>query len=320
MKIVFMGTPQFAVPSLERLIQSEHELVLVVTQPDKAVGRSGKARPPIVKQIAENSGITVYQPESLKKTEAVERLKDAKTDLIIVIAYGKILPTSILSIPRLGCINVHASLLPAYRGAAPINWAIVNGETETGVTIMNMDEGMDTGSIISQKTVPILEDDDAVSMSSILSTEGAALLVETIDKIAHIDRIDSTPQDESAATYAPLLKKEDGRLNWDQNTESIICRIRGMQPWPGAVTICQRGNFKILRVEPAWESIYPDIIETVQKSPGTVVDMIKGHGPLVRTADGFVLITEGQVEGKRAMSGSDLVNGGMLQKNETLGG
>jgi methionyl-tRNA formyltransferase len=320
MKIIFMGTPQFAVPTFQALIESDHDVSLVVTQPDKPVGRSGKPRPPAIKKTAQENGIETFQPESLKNPDVAEKIKELQPDIAVVIAYGKILPDEILQIPRFGCINVHASLLPAYRGAAPINWAIVNGETQTGVTIMQMDTGMDTGPVITQRTVPILVDDDAISMAHILSTEGAALLIETLEQIANQDRVDSTPQDESVATYAPLLKKEDGILDWDQRTESLICRIRGMQPWPGAVTTCQRGNLKILKVEPAWESIYPDISEIALCRPGTVVEMLKGLGPLVRTSDGFLLVTQGQIQGKRAMQGVDIVNGGMLQKEETLGG
>ncbi|MFW6303879.1 MAG: methionyl-tRNA formyltransferase [Candidatus Sumerlaeota bacterium] len=319
MRIVFMGTPEFAVPTLQALAQSDHLIELVVTQPDRPAGRSGKPRPSAVKTRAEKLGLELFQPESIKSEAVLEKLQSCEADVFIVIAYGKILPTSVLNIPRLGCVNIHASLLPAYRGAAPINWAIIEGETETGVTIMEMDEGMDTGPIIEQKKVPILEDDDAVSLGSILSTEGAQLLIKVLDEIEENNRIDSRPKNDKDATYAPLLKKEDGRLNWDQSTEALICRVRGLVPWPGAHTSCQRGMFKIIRVEPAWESLHPDIEKIVGTKPGTVARLAKGYGPVVRTSDGFVLITEGQVQGKRSMSGTDLVNGGMLLKNEVLG-
>ncbi|MFP4381352.1 MAG: methionyl-tRNA formyltransferase [Candidatus Sumerlaeia bacterium] len=319
MKIIYMGTPLFAVPSLERLVESSHKVALVVTQPDRKVGRGQKMQAPPVKKFAEEKGIEVIQPKSIRTDEFLETIKDIAPDAIVVAAYGKILPESVLEAPRLGCINVHASLLPRYRGAAPVNWAIINGETETGVTIMKMDKGMDTGDIIARESTEILEDDDAQSVTQMLSVLGADLLVKCLDKIEQDDAIESRPQDDSQATYAPMLSKEDGEIDWSQSTEKIICRVRGVYPWPGAYTTRNGENLKIRRVEPVWHTLAEEIEKPEQYEPGTVIYLDKAQGFVVKTGDGLVMVTEAQPPGKRALSGRDMINGKLIAKGDKLG-
>ena len=320
MRIVFMGTPMFAVPSLQRLIDSHHEVVMVVTQADKPSGRGQVVKAPPVKLLAAEHGIEVAQPTRLRDEGFIAKLAEAKPDVIVVVAYGKILPQTILDLPRLGCINVHASLLPKYRGAAPINWAIINGETESGVTIMKMDAGMDTGDIIVSEKVEILEDDDVTSLADMLSVVGAAKLTDVLDETEQSGEISAIPQEHSLATSAPMLKKSDGLIDWTRRTDEIIWLVRGTHPWPGAYTPSPHGILKILRAEMLWPDAVLSIAAPAMLKPGTVSLLLKSHGFAVKTGDGFVLVTEAQPEGKRAMSGVDMVNGQYVKKGDRLVG
>lgn len=318
MKIVFMGTPLFALPSLERLARSSHDVAMVVTQPDKKAGRGRKLQAPPVKRAALELGIEVAQPESIRTGEFLELLQGLAPDVVVVVAYGKILPLAVLEAPRLGCVNVHASLLPRYRGAAPINWAIIKGETESGVTIMKMDEGMDTGDVIRREKVEILDDDDAQSLSDMLSVVGAKTLVEVLDEIERAGEIRGEPQDESQASYAPLLKKEDGRIDWSLLTERIVCQVRGMISQSGAFTETPKGTLKILAAEPLWSAECEKIPEPEKIPDGEVALTLKSHGFVVRTLDGFLLVTKAQPQGKRPMTGVDMINGKLVKAGDLL--
>ncbi|NOX20268.1 MAG: methionyl-tRNA formyltransferase [Nitrospirae bacterium] len=288
MSIIFFGTPQFAVPSLDRLIYYQEDVRLVVTQPDKVGGRGHRVIAPPVKEFAEKRKLTVVQPEDIKNPDFLKTLKDIAPEFIVVVAYGKILPPEILKIPEKGCINVHASLLPRYRGAAPVQWAIINGERETGVTTMLMDEGLDTGPILLQKKEPILMEDTSLTLSERLSQKGADLLIQTIKALR---RGDITPRPQTGKpTFAPPLKKSDGLIDWNLTAIEIFNRIRGLQPWPGAYTYFRNKVLKIIKVD----------IEDGSGEPGRVVYKDKAN-LLVATREGLIRVLELQLEGKRAM-------------------
>ncbi len=307
MRIVFMGTPGFAVPSLKALIESEDEVAALVAQPDKPKGRGLKASPPPTKIIAEEHGIPVLQPSKIRTEEFLNELGNISPDLICVAAYGKILPKTILDLPRFGCINVHASLLPKYRGAAPINWAIARGETVTGITIMQMDEGMDTGDILLRREVPIDPDDTGETLSGKLSVIGARLLIETIAELKK-GTLRPVKQDDSLATYAPMLKKEDGRIDWMRPAEEIRSLIRGMLPWPGAYTYL-RG--KLLK-------IYRAAVSEGEGKPGEAVGT--GQGVLrVVTGAGALDILELQIEGGRRLDSRAFLAGRKIEPGTVLG-
>jgi methionyl-tRNA formyltransferase len=242
-KLIFMGTPEFSVPSLKRLLLDGHDIVAVFTQPDKPAGRGKHLHTPPVKSFALEHHKSVHQPSKIKNNDDVRTIfETVSPDACVVVAYGKILPQWLLQIPRLGCINVHASLLPKYRGAAPINWAIANGEQETGVTIMQMDEGMDTGPMLATRTVAIGIQETAPELSSRLSELGAELLSETLPLVA-TGGLRPMPQDDRCATYAPLLKREHGLINWTMSAKEIANRVRAFQPWPGMFTNFRGGPF-----------------------------------------------------------------------------
>ncbi len=297
-----MGTPEFAVPSLARLIQDGQQVAAVFTQPDKPAGRGKLVQAPPVKLFALERGIAVYQPARIKTNEEVRAIFETiAPDACIVAAYGKILPEWLLGIPRLGCINVHASLLPKYRGAAPINWAIANGERETGVTIMQMDAGMDTGPMIARRGLVIGDDETAPELSTRLSELGAEALSATLPLIER-GEITPTPQDEREATYAPILKREDGLIDWRMSAPEIANRVRAFHPWPGAYTQFRGARLRIWRaraVEVKSETAEPGTVTSIDKSAITVAC---GHS----TALG---VEELQTEGKRKMSARDFVNG-----------
>jgi len=321
LNVLFFGTPQFAVPTLERLLESSHRVVAVVTQPDKPAGRGRKLTPPAVKDAALAHGLTVLQPESVRTDEFAAELAKYNADVAVVVAYGKILPKRILTTPRHGCLNVHASILPKYRGAAPIQWALINGESTTGVTIMQMDEGMDTGPIIEIVEVEILEDDDAISVAAMLSLTGAASMVDILDRLERDGRLESTPQDHSQASKAPLIKRDMALLDWSDSAEKIILAIRGFQPWPKAYTHNDGKELKILGADgcsPDWVSTaaFEDAVPT-----GTVVDVFKGRGFVVRAGGekGLVLVTRVQPEGRAEMTADDFVNGGGVDIGTRLG-
>lgn len=298
-RIVFFGTPSFAIPTLKSLLQGPDELVAVVTQPDREKGRGRKVIPSPVKELALQHGITPLQPGKVKEEAFQEHIRALQPELIVVVAYGQILPKSILKIPQYGAVNVHASLLPQYRGAAPIVWAILKGEKTTGVTTMLMDEGMDTGDILLQEEIPIEEADTAETLQQRLALLGAQLLMETLEKMK-AGNIHPIPQDHSKATYAPPLKKEDGRIDWRKEAKEIDLQVRAFDPWPGAFTELDGRLLKVYRGEvrkgkPAGKA-------------GTVVwagsDFIE-----VETGNDSFLIKEVQLEGKRRMSVRDFLSG-----------
>ena len=298
-RIVFFGTPSFALPSLQALVLGPDEVVAVVTQPDRERGRGRKVVPSPVKELALQKGVFLLQPEKVEEEPFQEAVKDLKTDLFIVVAYGQILPKSLLVIPKHGAVNVHGSLLPKYRGAAPIAWAVLNGEKKTGVTTMTMDEGMDTGDLLLQAEVPIGEEETTETLHDRLASLGAQMLMETLKKMK-TGEIRPIPQDHSKATYAPMVKKEDGRIDWVREAEVIDRQVRAFHPWPGAHTRWQGRLLKIYRGEARKG-------KTTGKA-GTVlwvgVDFIE-----VETGRDSYLIKEVQPEGKRRMSVQDFLAG-----------
>ncbi|MBN1476465.1 methionyl-tRNA formyltransferase [Candidatus Sumerlaeota bacterium] len=314
LRTLFFGTPEFAAVPLQALIESEvADVIAVICQPDKPRGRGQRLSPPPTKVLAEERGIPVLQPPRLRGTGIAAELAEMRPDIAVVAAYGKILPRDVLDVPRHGCINIHASLLPKYRGAAPIQWSLINGERETGITIMQMDEGCDTGPIIAQEPCEILVDDDALSLSNMLSVLGGKRIVETLEELARHGRLESTPQDDSQATKAPLLKKEDGIIHWFQAADAIACRIRGVTPWPGAQTTIAGKPFKILAADPI-PAHHPDA------RPGEIVEADRRRGFVVATGDGFLLVRKVQPAGRKPMSGGDAVNGGHVGEGVTLTG
>ena len=293
MKIVFMGTPEFAVPSLKALVGAGHEICGVFTQPDKPKNRGMKLQEPPVMEYALSIGLPVFQPAKVRDGEALGILQALNPDLIAVAAYGKILPVDILALPRLGCVNVHSSLLPKYRGAAPINWAILNGEDETGVTIMYMAEGMDTGDILTQAKTPIGLNENAAQLFVRLADIGAGLLVETVAAL-EAGKVSPVPQDSARASYAPMLSKEQSPLDWTRSARQLHNHVRGLYPWPSALMVLDGIRCKVLQTALAGES--------GGKTPGTVLQADK-KGLRVACGDGQALdILELQPNGKKAMS------------------
>ncbi|MGH9897578.1 MAG: methionyl-tRNA formyltransferase [Pyrinomonadaceae bacterium] len=301
MRLVFMGTPQAAVVSLERCIADGHSIVAVWTQPDRPAGRGNKLTPTPVRIAAQMHGISVHQPQKIKDVAAEELFASHKADLCVVAAYGRILPSSFLRTPRLGCVNLHFSLLPKYRGAAPVNWVIANGEWETGVTTILMDEGLDTGKILLQKVTPVGPQETAPELMSRLSVLGAELLSETLKNFpALLPRV----QDHSLSTFAPLLKREDGLIDWTMEAPEIERRIRAFQPWPAAYTHYKSMLLKIWSAKIAATSD-----ETSGILPGGVLKAI-GDELLVKCGGHEALaIRKAQLEGKRRVNARDLING-----------
>lgn len=300
MRIVFMGTPEFAVPSLRQLIADGHEIVCVLTQPDKPKNRGMKLMPSPLKVVAMEHQIEVYQPATLKSGEALERLSALKPELIVVAAYGKILPKEILDLPRLGCINVHSSLLPRYRGAAPINWAILNGETETGVTIMYMAEGLDTGDIISQRATAIDPDETVESLHDRLALLGAELLGETVAAIG-AGTAQRVPQNDAESCYAPMLSRQLSPIDFSRSAHEIHNQVRGLIPWPATTMEIKGQTFKIFAVEETG-------MDSTQGA-GTLLGADK-QGINVVCGDGKVLrILELQAPGKKRMRAVDYLRG-----------
>ncbi|MEK6743961.1 MAG: methionyl-tRNA formyltransferase [Nitrospirota bacterium] len=299
MKIVYMGTPPFAVPPLQSLITAGHEVVGVVTRTDRPAGRGKVLTPPAVKVAAERSGLPVFQPKRVREPESVARIAAMRPDVIVVAAYGQILPREVLSLPRLqrGCVNIHASLLPAYRGAAPINWAIINGETRTGVTIMQMDEGMDTGAVLAQESIPIGPGDTAGGLTAKLSELGSRLLVDTLSRI-EAGGLTAVPQDNSKATIAPLLKKDDGLVDWTMSAREIHNRVRGLSPWPGAHGYLDGKLIKVLGTE---------VIEGAGE-PGALYEKDR-DGLAIGTGSGLLRIVTIQPEGKKPMTAAEFLRG-----------
>jgi methionyl-tRNA formyltransferase len=291
-RAIFFGTPLFAVPTLEALLEVA-DVPLVVTQPDRPSGRGMKTKPPPVKELAASRGIEVIQPKKVRDGTLAERIRGEEADVGVVIAYGRILPASVLEAPRLGCINVHASLLPRWRGAAPIQWAIVHGDAETGVCLMQMDEGMDTGPVLACDRTPIEDDETAGELSNRLSQMGGVLLERQLPRFVR-GELSPTAQDDSAATMAPLLAKRDGRLDFSQGARAVHDRARGMNPWPGAQTTLDDKRVKVHATTVQAES-------GSHGDPGTVVVADK-NGICVACGEGMIAILELQLEGRKRMS------------------
>jgi methionyl-tRNA formyltransferase len=304
-----MGTPEFALPSLQALMAAGEEVVSVYTQPDRPKGRGRKLTPSSIKEWALSRNLPIFQPSDLREPEDRNRLAEDRPDLLIVVAYGMILPPAILSIPAWGAVNVHASLLPRYRGAAPIQWAVINGEAETGVTTMRLDAGMDTGDILLQAGLPIESTDTSQSMHDRLSVLGGALLIETLNELRR-GILQPRPQDSRQASYAPSLKKEQGEIRWNLSAPRIDCWVRGLTPWPGAFTFLKGKRLIIHRAAPE----PTDDLET----PGTVVT-IEGEEIKVATGQGLLVIKELQLEGHRRMPARELIKGASLKVGDRLG-
>ena len=308
-RLIFMGTPDFALPSLKALMESGEEVISVYTQPDRPKGRGRKLAPSPIKEAALSFRLPVFQPVSFKEASAVDQLAEQKPDLLIVVAYGLILPQKVLDIPFWGAVNVHASLLPKYRGAAPIQRAIINGEKETGVTTMRLDAGMDTGDILLMESEPILETDTAQSLHDRLSVLGGRLLLQTLERLRQGTLL-PRPQDPSSASYAPPLKKGEGEIRWTLSAVEIDRWIRGLSPWPGAFTFFQGKRLIIHKARPD----YPEITGT----PGTVISLEEG-GIRIQTGQGLLTIFEAQLEGHRRMSSEELLRGVSLKIGDRLG-
>ena len=306
-----MGTPQAAVPTLERLLSEGHTVAAVYTQPDRPSGRGNKIVFSPVKQIAVENGIPVLQPTKIKTVEAFEEFRSFNADVAVVVAYGRILPESFLNAYPLGAVNVHFSLLPKYRGAAPVNWAIANGETVSGVTTMKMDAGLDTGDILFQREVKIGYEEISPELTQRLSLVGAELLTETIERIGEIE---AREQDNAAATFAPILKREDGLIDWDTPAKAICDRVRGFQPFPTSFT-----RFRGQRVT-IWKAKAARSTSSDNLPPATIVSIEEKMISVACAAGSIALIEEIQPEGKRRMSAADFINGSRVAAGDKLGG
>ena len=313
MRIVFMGTPEFAVPSLEALLRSDNQVVGVVSQPDRPKGRGHQLVSPPVKLVAERAGLPILQPLKIRTPEFLQILSAWQPDLIAVAAYGRILHTPILRLPPMGCVNVHGSLLPKYRGAAPVQWAIIHGEAETGITTMLMNEGMDTGPILLQGKLEISPDDTAGTLAPRLAELGGRLLVDTITQLKAGTLIPKK-QDDGQATLAPLLKKEDGLIDWTMNATALANRVRGLSPWPGAYTFFGAERWNI------WKAV--SNAGAVTDKPGTIVVANK-QAIIVATGNGLLDIREIQTANSKRMSvgqflaGHQVTTGGQLGSSVT---
>ena len=309
MNIVFMGTPDFAVPVLEKLIK-KHNVLAVVSQPDKPKGRGKKLIPTPVKEFALNNGITnIFQPESIKDENVISELEKLNADVFIVVAYGQILPEKILNMPKYRCINVHGSLLPKYRGAAPIQWSIINGEEKTGITIMYMEKGLDCGDMILKKELDILENETYGSLYEKMSNLGASALLEALELLEN-NKINAEKQDDSLSTYAPMIKKETGHINWENSSKDIINLIKGLNPIPMAYTNYKDEVFKICMAE--------EISGYNNGKLGEIIDIINKKGFVVKTKDSAILITEMQAKGGKKMNTADYLRGHSIEKNTIL--
>ncbi len=309
MRIVFMGTPRFAVRTLEGLVGSGEDIIAVVSQPDQPAGRGQKVTPPPVKEYALGKGLPVLQPLKMKDPTFLGHLQGLKPDLAVVVAFGRILPPEILKIPRRGCVNVHASLLPKYRGAAPIQWAVINGETETGVTTMVMDEGMDTGPILLQEKTTIQATETAGQLADRLSVMGARLLIRTLEMLK-CGEFHSRPQDSALATYAPLLKKEHGKIQWEQEASRIYNFIRGTDPWPGAYTFYKEERWRVFKAR---------VVARDEGSgrPGQIVKVEK-PGAQVSTGRGILALEEIQAPNSRRMTFQEYLAGHPVEEGVIL--
>ena len=312
-RIIFMGTPDFAVPSLKALLDSGENVVCVITQPDRPKGRGRKLTPPPIKELALQAGLPVLQPEKIREEGFLAKLKELNPDLIVLTAYGRILPAALINLPPHGTINVHASLLPKYRGAAPIQWAIINGETETGVTIMQMDEGLDTGDILLADKIPISPDDTAGSLFEKLAELGGSTLQKALELLRKNELI-PIRQDDGLATHAPLLRKEDGLADWSKPAEQISCLIRGLDPWPTTYTLLAGKRLRLFSPQVADQND----CQYIDSGPGTIC-RADHNGLLVSTGKGYLLIREVQPEGSKRMTVDAFLRGRPIKPGIRLG-
>jgi methionyl-tRNA formyltransferase len=329
MKLVFAGSPRFAIPTLERLLAAGHEIRAVITQPDRPVGREQLLQPSPVKETALKLGLTIHQPEKIKSDAAKELLTSLSPEAIVVVGYGQILPPWLLELPRYGCINLHASLLPAYRGAAPIQWAIVNGETKTGVTTMLMDPGMDTGPVLLQWETEIGPEESAIELAERMSVAGAGLMLETL-KGLESGKLTAQPQDNSRASRAPLLKKEHGLIDWNLSAREVFNRVRGFLPWPGAYTSFRGQKLQIWRAKPDELPANPSresLPRAQSRGEGAVLppvhapspgELIVGRNDLCVVCGGgtTLALLEVQLEGKRRMPVAEFLRGARPSNGE----
>ena len=310
MKVIFMGTPDFSVGTLEALIEAGHEVALVVTQPDKPKGRGGKMQYTPVKEVAVAHNIPVYQPKRIREPECIEELRKYNADIMVVIAFGQILPKEILEMTPYGCVNVHASLLPSYRGAAPIQWAVINGEKESGVTTMQMNEGLDTGDMLLKVEIPLDEKETGGSLHDKLAEAGARLCVETLDALK-AGTVTPEKQGDSPTAYAKMLDKHMGKIDWKMSAKEIERLIRGLNPWPSAYTRWNE-NDKGMKI---WEA---EVAEgQTDKAAGTVVEVAK-DGFFVQTGDGLLKITALQIPGKKRMDAAAFLRGYQMETGTVL--
>ncbi|HUA21240.1 MAG TPA: methionyl-tRNA formyltransferase [Bryobacteraceae bacterium] len=309
MELIFLGTPSFAVPTLERIVAAGHPVLAVFTQPDRPKGRGGQLAASPVKEAALRWGLAVYQPERVRRPEVVEQLRGMRPEAMVVVGYGQIIPQSIIDIPSRGIVNVHASLLPKYRGAAPIQWAVANGESRTGVTTMRIDAGLDTGDMLLKWETGIGAEENAIELGERLARAGADLLIETLRKM-EAGAIQPEPQDDSEATLAPILKKEDGIIDWTWPAAKIFNRTRGFLPWPGAYSFFRGQVFHI------WKSRVAAGVPSAE--PGRMIPQKRRL--LVACGEQTALeLVEVQIEGRKRMSAEAFLNGQHLHDNETLG-
>lgn len=303
-----MGTPDFSVPTLEKLHEAGHEISLVITQTDKPKGRGKKLTPQPVKVKAQELGLEVYQPKSVNCEESIEKLKEISPEVIVVVAYGQLLKKEILNLPKHGCINVHASLLPKYRGAAPINWVIINGENKTGITTMLMEKGLDTGDMLLKEEISIMEKETAGELHDRLMVLGAQVMVDTLDGLEN-ETIVRIPQDHSKSSYAPLMDKNLGKIDWNKNSEDIFNLVRGTNPWPSAFISYMDKKVKISDVE---------VVERFKEGqPGQVVK-VSDDGIFVNTKDKCLVIKKIQFPGKKMMTVSNFIKGNEFKTGEIL--
>lgn len=308
MRVVFMGTPDFAVGTLEAILAAGHEVVGVVTQPDKSKGRSKALVPTPVKEVALKHDIPVYQPKRIREAEAVETVRAMNPEVIVVVAFGQIIPKEILEMAPYGCLNVHASLLPAYRGAAPIQWAVLNGDKESGVTIMRMDEGLDTGDMISKVIVPLDKKETSETLFDKLAMEGAKLLVETLPKVASGEAVYEKQPEESPTPYAAMISKQMGEIDWTKSAVELERLVRGMNSWPSAYTKLDGKTLKV------WDAYVENEDQT-----GDIGEIISAdkHGIRVQTGKGILVLEEIQLEGKKRMTVDAFLRGYTI-KNKKL--
>ncbi|HEY4544154.1 MAG TPA: methionyl-tRNA formyltransferase [Tissierellaceae bacterium] len=308
MNIIFAGTPDFSVPILESLHKEGYNIKMVITQQDRPKGRGKQMQPTPVKEKALELGLEVYQPKNINSRESLDKIKEVNPEVIVVVAYGQIFKTEILNLPKYGCINIHASILPKYRGAAPINWVLINGEKETGVTIMQMEEGLDSGDMYYMKKIDITPEDDAFTIHDKLSILGAEAIVESLDKIVKKE-IKGEQQDHSLSTYAPMLSRDTGKIDWNKKNYEIVNLIRGVKGWPSATTYYGDEKIKIHQAK--------TIDEDFSDIPGEII-RVDDEGVLVQTGKGSILIEKLQFPNKRKMHVSEYIQGNEIKEKIVL--